>query len=849
MFNKKNISTALFFFVIFMNAYCNNGNMKVLMNLELNEKAQSVVQENIWKTIPFKLEKDAKVRVSVTAVANDNGRRDDDDLKWALDSEDFGWATDKAWDGRDLRGAEKEVVVERSMLAGNHRITFWADQNPILKKIVIEIEDRDPAKGPAIREITYIEKIGVRIIWENIPDNRGYGIFRKGIKDKEYVNIGKVNETSYMDTTVVQNEKYRYKIGVIGSKNTVTAYSGENEIAIVETVPPAVPSGLKVAEANIGKIVLIWEKNKESDFSKYFVYRKTEESNTYSKYFEIEGKDSARFEDKDALEGKKYSYVISAIDLSGNESEKSTELNVEIKSGKFTPTEVMAVYPAEATPGSTITVYFSDKKSKQLRRARQNLQKKDSSIKINPSKIFLRYGFNGWDARYLLPENESPLMVYDEEIGYWKTDLKIPYFAKEVNIAFKDEFDNYDRNWSKDYLFKVTKDSIPPSVPTNLKSFAGNNFIYIEWIPATDIDISGYELRKSKNPTLGFMEPDSLVARDIKTSYYRDTKVKPGDTYYYKVISVDYSENMSQMSESVMAVANSTGIILSDSVAWEPVAPSEGESIKLYYIPSKGKVREAKSYFAKIGVNNWNKSVKPIETKEMIYDKIIDGWYTEYVITGGTKEVNVSFGDGNSQWDENTGNGWAISIKADTTPPVKVENFKSKPKAKEIVLMWDANKESDIAGYNLYRGKIKINQDLIVENRYEDTNLAESTDYEYKIVAVDRSGNASEENIIKAGTMKDIISVPEHVYRATATTQQLRLMASIDRVENWQFEIIDSNNQVVRTYSGRGDTAIVLWNIKDNKGERVKAGNYKYRVSIMDNEGILPREVEIQVVN
>jgi fibronectin type 3 domain-containing protein len=835
--------------MIVMNVYCSSGTMKVLMNLDVNEKAQGVVQENIWKTIPFKLEKDAKVRISVTAIANDNGRRDDDDLKWALNSEDFGWATDKAWDGRDLRGQEKEVVIERSMLAGNHRIIFWADQNPILKKIRIEIEDRDPSKGPAIKEITYIEKIGVRIIWENIPDNRGYGVFRKGVKDRDYVNIGKVNETSYVDTTVVQDEKYRYKIGVIGSKNIVAAFSGENEISIIETVPPLVPTGLRVIESNPGKIVINWEKNKESDFAKYFIYRKIEESNNYSKYSEIEGKDNNKFEDKDAFEGKKYSYRVSAIDLSGNESEKSQELIATVKASRFIPSEVMGVYPEEAFPGTTITIYFSDKKSKQIRRARQNLQRKDQSIKINPSKIFLRYGFNGWDARYLLPENESPLMVYDEEIGYWKTELKIPYFAKEVNIAFKDELDNYDRNWSKDYIVKVSKDNVPPSAPTNLKSFAGNNFIYLEWIPATDIDISGYEVRKSKDPNLGFMDPDSLVARDIKTSYYRDTKVKAGETYYYKVLSQDFSGNQSSMSDSIMAVANSTGVILNESVAWEPVAPSDGESVKLYYIPLKGKVRGAKSYFAKIGVDNWNQSVKATEIKEMLYDKIIDGWYVEYVIAGGIKEVNVLFGDGDSRWDDNTGSGWKISVKPDTTAPVKVENFKSKPQAKEIVLMWDFNKESDMAGYNLYRGKTKINQNLIVENRYEDKNLAESTDFEYRIVAVDRSGNVSEENVIKAGTMKDIISVPEHVYRATATTQQLRLMASIDRVENWQFEIIDSNNQVVRTYSGRGDTAIVLWNIKDNKGERVKAGNYKYRVSIMDDEGILPREVEIQVVN
>ena len=849
MYKKKIISTFMIFFAAAIFAYGENGAMKVLMNLEVNEKAEGVVQERVWKTIPFILNKDAKVRVTVTAVANDNGRRDDDDLKWALDSEDFGWATDKAWDGRDLRGEEKAVIVERSMLAGQHRIIFWADQNPVLKKILIEIEDRDPTKGPAIKDITYIEKIGVRIIWENIPDNRGYSVFRKGTKDKEYVNVGKVETTSYVDSTVEPGENYKYKIGVIGSKNTVSAYSGENIITITETTPPAVPAGLKVKEANIGKIVINWDKNSEGDFAKYYIYRKVDGSDNYSKYAELDGKESTTYEDKDAAEGERYSYKISAVDKSGNESDKSAELLATVKSSKFVPKEVMAVYPSEATPGATITIYFSDKKSKQIRRARQNLQKKNPNIKMNPSKIFLRYGYNGWDKNYLLPENEDPLMTYDAELGYWKYDLKIPFYAKEINIAFKDELDNYDRNWSKDYLFKVSKDSVPPLPPTNIKTFEGNNFIYIEWIPSSDVDVSGYEVRKSKNPTLGFMDPEAVVARDVKVSYLRDSNVTPGENYYYRVLTYDYSGNVSIMSESVKAVAKSTGIILTDIVAWEPVAPSEGEKVKLYYVPQKGKVKNAKTYFAKIGVNNWNQSFKPTEIVELSYDKVIDAWYYEYIVQGGVKEVNMLFGDGNAQWDDNGGKGWNIKIKPDTVAPLKVVNFKSKAKAKEVILTWDLNKEADIAGYNIYRGRYKINQELITDNKFEDKGLSESSDYEYTIVAVDRSGNVSEENKRVAGTMKDLISVPEMVYKANGTTQTLRLMASIALVENWQIEILDSNSHVIRMFSGRGDTALVLWNLKDNKGERVKPGVYRYRAAIMDNDGVLPREVEIQITN
>ena len=50
-------------------------------------------------------------------------------------------------------------------------------------------------------------------------------------------------------------------------------------------------------------------------------------------------------------------------------------------------------------------------------------------------------------------------------------------------------------------------------------------------------------------------------------------------------------------------------------------------------------------------------------------------------------------------------------------------NFKSKAKAKEVILTWDLNKEADIAGYNIYRGRYKINQELITDLRAVIMNI------------------------------------------------------------------------------------------------------------------------------
>ena len=233
----------------------------------------------------------------------------------------------------------------------------------------------------------------------------------------------------------------------------------------------------------------------------------------------------------------------------------------------------------------------------------------------------------------------------------------------------------------------------------------------------------------------------------------------------------------------------------------------------------------------------------------MAYDKVMDAWYYDLPVEVGIKQVNVAFGDGTNMWDDNSGKNWNINIRPDTNPPGKVQNFAAKPKAKQIMLSWDKNSESDMSGYNIFRGKYKVNLDgLITDNKFEDTiGLEEGKDYEYRIVAVDKSGNIGPESVLTAGTLKDLISVPEIVYTADSRTQQLRLMASVAKVVNWQLEIFDSTSQVIRTYSGRGDVVVVLWNLQDSKGARVKPGSYKYKVTVMDDETILPRDVEIQV--
>jgi len=79
----------------------------------------------------------------------------------------------------------------------------------------------------------------------------------------------------------------------------------------------------------------------------------------------------------------------------------------------------------------------------------------------------------------------------------------------------------------------------------------------------------------------------------------------------------------------------------------------------------------------------------------------------------------------------------------DTTPPAKVTGLTaSAASSSQIDLSWDANSESDLSHYKIYRDGTYIAQ--TTSTSFSDTGLAADTTYTYQVSAVDTSGNEGE---------------------------------------------------------------------------------------------------------
>jgi hypothetical protein len=144
-----------------------------------------------------------------------------------------------------------------------------------------------------------------------------FRVFRKLEDEVNWNQIGTSNKPSYTDGTIDYGKTYQYLVQSIEKTGVTYAESepsGATTFKPVDTFPPAVPAGL-TAVPGTRSIELVWDRNTEKDLAGYRVYRGGQLIAT--------GLTAPAYSDRDAKQGVKYQYQVSALDNAGNESAKS----------------------------------------------------------------------------------------------------------------------------------------------------------------------------------------------------------------------------------------------------------------------------------------------------------------------------------------------------------------------------------------------------------------------------------------------------------------------------------------------------------------------------------------------
>jgi fibronectin type 3 domain-containing protein len=146
-----------------------------------------------------------------------------------------------------------------------------------------------------------------------------YRIFR-AIADGTPERLSESDRPEFIDETTEYDKTYRYQIQAITDDLHGSVVSEPVSCTPTDIFPPAVPGAL-TAILGVSTIELAWTRNSEKDFKGYNVYRSVD-GGPFERI--AEAVPAPSFSDSKIEPGKKYTYAVSAVDVKGNESPRST---------------------------------------------------------------------------------------------------------------------------------------------------------------------------------------------------------------------------------------------------------------------------------------------------------------------------------------------------------------------------------------------------------------------------------------------------------------------------------------------------------------------------------------------
>ncbi len=164
---------------------------------------------------------------------------------------------------------------------------------------------------------------GVRLAWNHRgPEGTRYRVFRQSAQEEKPRLIEPKAANPYADGTAEFGKPYKYQVQAAidaGTQEAESDFSETVEITPVDTFAPAVPAGLN-ALAGLNAIELAWDRNTETDFRGYHVYRAVG-GGEFERIGELT--EAPAFSDKSIQAGTSYRYAVASVDQKGNESGKS----------------------------------------------------------------------------------------------------------------------------------------------------------------------------------------------------------------------------------------------------------------------------------------------------------------------------------------------------------------------------------------------------------------------------------------------------------------------------------------------------------------------------------------------
>lgn len=252
-----------------------------------------------------------------------------------------------------------------------------------------------------------------------------------------------------------------------------------------------------------------------------------------------------------------------------------------------------------------------------------------------------------------------------------------------------------------------------PLAPTNFNAVSGDGLVKLTWQIVNDA--TNYNIYR-----------DNILIQTQSARNYTDTDVINGVTYNYQVSAIN-SAGESEKSVSIQATPQKTVVIPPINL----ISTAQDTSVELEW----DHIDESSVSGFNIYRDNVKINASLVTTKN-------------YIDTGLTSETEYTYSvtavdSNNNESDYSDPINVTTLKEIDTTPPATPIGLKATPYNAAVTLTWDANKEGDLAGYNVYVDGQKVNTSVIKNTKYTIKGLNNDQQYEFHITAVDTSDNES----------------------------------------------------------------------------------------------------------